>query len=147
MVDSNILPWIRDSVSATPLFHCRCGSGPNSGKGSTPLHSPAAQLTVRLGRHRHAQLFCHNRRQHAAFRPIAALQQPCSSPAGQPWRHDLLQPPHRQPLAPQPQASAAPIDYAPSPTDAEVLKLPIKQELKPEQMVNVFGYPRDLRRR
>jgi hypothetical protein len=28
-----------------------------------------------------------------------------------------------------------------------VLKLPIKQELKPEQMINVFGYPRDLRRR
>jgi calcium-dependent protein kinase len=25
--------------------------------------------------------------------------------------------------------------------------MPIKQELKPEQMVNVFGYPRDLRRR
>ncbi len=39
------------------------------------------------------------------------------------------------------------MDYAPSPTDSEVLKMPIRQELKPEQMVNVFGYPRDLRRR
>ena len=39
------------------------------------------------------------------------------------------------------------VDYAPSPTDNDVLKLPIKQELKPEQMTQVFGFPRDLRRR
>lgn len=65
----------------------------------------------------------------------------------QPWQHAAAEPKHRQPLAAPLQASAAPIDYAPSPTDAEVLKLPIKQELKPEQMINVFGYPRDLRRR
>jgi hypothetical protein len=62
--------------------------------------------------------------------------------------HEAPQASPRQQLAHQPRASAAPVaDYAPSPTDAEVLKLPIKQELKPEQMINVFGYPRDLRRR
>lgn len=90
----------------------------------------------------------HSSLRHAAFVPIAALPQPSSSPAAQPRRHSVPQkPPSRHLLALQPHASAAPIDYAPSPTDAEVLRLPIKQELKPEQMVNVFGYPRDLRKR
>ena len=39
------------------------------------------------------------------------------------------------------------VDYAPSPTDDSILQLPLKQELLPEDMTNVFGYPRDLRRR
>jgi hypothetical protein len=41
----------------------------------------------------------------------------------------------------------AAVDYAPSPTDDSILQLPLKQELLPEDMTNVFGYPRDLRRR
>lgn len=39
------------------------------------------------------------------------------------------------------------VDYTPSPTDSEVLRMPSKQELKPEEMTSVFGFPRDLRRR
>ena len=39
------------------------------------------------------------------------------------------------------------MDYAPSPTDDSILQMPLKQELMPEDMTNVFGYPRDLRRR
>ena len=39
------------------------------------------------------------------------------------------------------------MDYAPSPTDDSVLQRPSKQELMPEDMTDVFGYPRDLRRR
>ena len=39
------------------------------------------------------------------------------------------------------------MDYAPSPTDDSILQMPSKQELKPEDMTDVFGYPRDLRRR
>jgi len=41
----------------------------------------------------------------------------------------------------------AAVDYAPSPTDDSVLQRPSKQELMPEDMTDVFGYPRDLRRR
>ena len=41
----------------------------------------------------------------------------------------------------------AAVDYAPSPTDDSILQLPLKQELMPEDMTSVFGYPRDLRRR
>ena len=39
------------------------------------------------------------------------------------------------------------MDYAPSPTDDSILQMPSKQELMPEDMTDVFGYPRDLRRR
>ena len=88
--------------------------------------------------------------------PVRTARQP------QPLRSQPLQPSPKHPPAQQqrrrrtksnsatqlPEAHAPTVvDYAPSPTDSEVLRLPIKQELKPEQMTSVFGYPRDLRRR
>ncbi len=39
------------------------------------------------------------------------------------------------------------VDYAASPADEGVLQMPLKQELDPSDMVNVFGYPRDLRKK
>ena len=41
----------------------------------------------------------------------------------------------------------AAVDYVASPSDEGVLQQPSKQELTPAEMVNVFGYPRDLRKR
>ena len=38
-------------------------------------------------------------------------------------------------------------DYAASAVDDGVLQRPLKEELSLEDMVNVFGYPRDLRKR
>lgn len=88
--------------------------------------------------------------------PVRSSRQP------QPLRSQPLQPSLKHPAPQQhrrwraksnsatqlPEAHAPTVvDYAPSPTDSEVLRLPIKQELKPEQMTSVFGYPRDLRRR
>jgi hypothetical protein len=128
----------------------RCGAGPNLSTTSVAPHGSYAQTVFLLANHQHARQSWATRRSQGrtAFSPTAALQQPASSGTAQPWRHVLLEGSPRQQTAHQPRASAAPVaDYAPSPTDAEVLKLPIKQELKPEQMINVFGYPRDLRRR
>ena len=41
----------------------------------------------------------------------------------------------------------AAVDYAPSGADDGVLQRPLKEELSPAEMANVFGYPRDLRRK
>ena len=38
-------------------------------------------------------------------------------------------------------------DYAPSATDPSVLQKPLRGELDPEDLYNVFGYQRDLRKK
>ena len=38
-------------------------------------------------------------------------------------------------------------DYVASATDSDVLQRPIKEELKPHEVKNVFGYPRNLKQK
>lgn len=121
----------------TKLQHARtCGSEVRAGGALPPMQRCAVQCCTEP--------------------PVRSSRQP------QPLRSQTLQPYSKHPAAQQQRRwraksnsakqlsdAHAPtvVDYAPSPTDSEVLRLPIKQELKPEQMTSVFGYPRDLRRR